>query len=595
MTWQISLSNIAGIRRGGAELSRGVNAIQASNWQGKSSFIAGIETVMGTAIPLTEGESHGAAVLETSDDTYRVELRRADGQVVRSGSPYLTDDHSRICAELFAFLDETNPVRRAVRNKENLEEVLTHPLDFENIDEQIANLQREREQIDAELDRAESAAERLPSLESRVTSLESDLEELREQRKEFDDAGIGGSDESHEKLSELRAERDQLDRQISRLEQTLQSARDRRRDIQENLNTLEVDDSGDLEDELSTARMQLRSHERDLEVLQSIYEANRRVLDEGRFELLTDVTHPLTDDTVICWVCGQETTRADLKASLEELGERVQSLQEKAQSYRERVEELQSQLNTVQDQQKRKRNLKSDFRELKETISNKEEQLETARDRRDMLEGEIEEVEETVQAATDKRADLESEIKYLQAELDDVSSELEQTEQRASKRSQLEQARNEISEELATLRERKEAVKRQTRDAFERAMENIIEEFEIGFEVARLTGSFELVIAREGRETTVDALSEGEVELLGLMATLAGHEAFEVEEQVPVLLLDGLGSIASDNLAKLIELISDRAPFLVLTTYPEYEAVGGREIDPSEWEVVSRKLHAEGE
>ena len=594
MTWQISLSNIAGIRQGEAELSRGVNAIRASNWQGKSSFLAGIETVMGTIKPLTEGESYGYAVLETSQDTYRVELRRDNGDIVRSGSPYLTDEHSRVCAELFAFLDETNPVRQAVRNGENLEETLTRPLDFENIDEQIADLQREREQIDAEIDQAEAAAERLPSLESKVTALEAELDDLREQREEFEDAGIGESDESREKLSELRADRDQLDRRISRLEQTLQSARNRRQDIQEELNTLEVDDTDDLEDELSTARTQLRDQERDLEVLQSIYEANRRVLDEGRLELVTDVTHSLTDDTATCWVCGQETTRSNLETSLEELSEQIQSLQEEVESYRERVEDLQSRLSTVQDQRKRKRRLESDLRELEETISDKEDQLETARDRRDHLESEIGDVEETVQAATDERADMESEIKYLEAELDEVSSELEQAERRAAKRDHLEQERAEIAEELATLRERKETVKRQTRDAFERAMEHIIEEFEIGFEVARLTGSFELIIAREGRETTVDALSEGEVELLGLMAALAGHEAFDVEDKVPVLLLDGLGSIASENLRRLVELVSDRASFLVLTTYPEYGAIDGQEIDPSEWKVVSRELHAEG-
>ncbi|WP_247004624.1 archaea-specific SMC-related protein [Halosolutus gelatinilyticus] len=592
MTWALSLANIAGIREGRAELSRGVNAIRASNWQGKSSFLAGIETAMGTATPLTEGEERGHAVLETSDDAYRVELRRENGRVVSSGSPFLTDEYGRVCAELFAFLDETNPVRQAVRNGDNLEDVLTRPLDFENIDERIAELQREREQVDAELEQAETAAERLPSLESTVAALESDLEDLRDRREELDAAGAAGDDESGNKLSEARADRDQLERRIRRLEETLRSARERRSTLREELDALDVDESDELEASLSTARSELRDRERDLELLQSIYEANKRMLDEDRLDLLAGVSRSLTDDAADCWICGQETTRDAIESSIAELGERVRTLQDDAESYRDRVDELQSRMSAIESQRKRKRRLESDLREAEETISTKNSQLETARDRRDELETEIDDLEESVQEATDERAEVESEIKYLEAELDDASDELDRADRRASKRPQLEDARAEISDELTTLRERKETIERETRETFEREMRELVDEFEIGFEVARLTGSFELVIAREGRETTVDALSEGEVELVGLVVALAAHEAFEVDDLVPVILLDGLGSLASDNLARFAELISERAPFIVLTAYPESESIGGREIDPAGWDVVSRELHA---
>ncbi len=595
MTWRLSLENIAGIREGDAELSRGVNVIRASNWQGKSSFLASIETIMGTATPLTEGEEYGHASLETSDDAYRVELRRENGRVVSSGSPYLTDEYGRICAELFAFLDETNPVRQAVRSGANLENQLTRPLNFENIDDRIAELRREREEIDAELERAESAAERLPSLESTIASIESDLEDLRDRRDELDVSGAAGDDESGEKLSEARADRDQLERRVSRLEETLRSARERRSELQAELDALNVDESDELEATLSMAQSELRDRERDIELLRSVYEANKRVLDEDRLDLLVDVSRSLTDDAADCWICDQETTRDEIESSIAELGERIRSLEEDAESYRDRVEDLQSRLSTIEDRRKRKRRLEGDLTEIEETISDKEAQLETARDRHGELETVIEELEASVQEAADERAEVESEIKYLKAELDDVSDELEQAERRVSSRSELEEARADVSDELTALRERKETIKRETRDAFERAMGVIIDEFEIGFEVARLTDSFDLVIAREGQETTVDALSEGEVELVGLVAALAAHEAFEVADLVPVILLDGVGSISANNLAQFVDFISDRASFIVLTAYPESEPIGGREIDPGEWDVVSRELHTNGD
>jgi len=114
VSWHLSLENIAGIQSAAATLEPGVNAVRASNWQGKSSFLAGIKTAFGTAMPLTEGQSTGRVVLQTDDEEITVELERTNGSVSQSGQPYLEDEYGRICAELFAFLDEDNDIRQAV-------------------------------------------------------------------------------------------------------------------------------------------------------------------------------------------------------------------------------------------------------------------------------------------------------------------------------------------------------------------------------------------------------------------------------------------------------------------------------------------------
>ncbi|MFC7232306.1 ATP-binding protein [Saliphagus sp. GCM10025308] len=61
---------------GEADIKPGVNAVRASNWQGKSSFIRAIKTAMGTDRPLTEGESRGGVQLQTAEEPVDVELRR---------------------------------------------------------------------------------------------------------------------------------------------------------------------------------------------------------------------------------------------------------------------------------------------------------------------------------------------------------------------------------------------------------------------------------------------------------------------------------------------------------------------------------------
>lgn len=144
-----------------------------------------------------------------------------------------------------------------------------------------------------------------------------------------------------------------------------------------------------------------------------------------------------------------------------------------------------------------------------------------------------------------------------------------------------------LTEEITDLRNRKEEVKRRIREAFSSALDDLLEQFDTGFETARLTSTFDLVVARDGREAQLDALSEGERELLGFVAALAAYDAFDVGERVPVMLLDGLGGLASGNLQILVEYLADRTEYLVLTAYPEYEGFDGNELSPSDWQVVS--------
>ncbi|AZH26426.1 archaea-specific SMC-related protein [Haloplanus aerogenes] len=585
MRWQLSIENVAGIRSGDATLEPGVNAVRASNWQGKSSFLASIETVFGTATPLTEGQETGRVRLETDDETYTVELERTDGTVSRSGSPYLTTEYDRVRAAQFAFLGEDNDVRRAVRNGDDLEAVLTRPLDFENIDEQIAALRTEREQIERELERAEEAADRLPQLQQRVTDLEAELDSLREARADLETEAA--DTDARQELSELRAKRDREEDRIERLETTAERIRETLAEKRSELDALTVPSDTDAEAELETVHDDLRDIERDLELLRAVYEANKRVLDEDRVELLTDVSHEMLSDSVACWLCGEQTSCDDIEAQLAALDQRITELRDRAEARRELVSELEATRDEIRTARRRESDLTDRIADLESRLAETEESLDAARETRADLESRIDDLAADVGTAQDRRTDLESEIKYLEAELADARDELETVESRADKRSMLEDEYDTVSEELTDLRNRKDDVKRQVRESFTAALEDLLDRFDTGFETARLTGTFDLVVARGGREAQIDALSEGERELLGLVAALAGHEAFDVSDRVPVLLLDGLGGLASDNLRVLVEYLRDRAPYLVLTAYPEHDWFEGHELSPAEWDVVS--------
>lgn len=592
MTWTIDIENIAGILDGAATIEPGLNAVRASNWQGKSSFIQSIKTGLGVSTALTEGAGDGRVTIDTPERTISIALSRRDGTVHRDGRPYLTDEYDVARADLFACLDEYNAIRRTVAAGESLEDVLMGPLDFENIDEQIAERKHEREQVERELAQAREARKRLPSTREKVTRLESELEELRAEhdRLTADGERTDVPDEdatARSELARVQSERDEAKNRVERLERSIERREDRLEEKRSTLDDLETADAADVKDDLERAREKLQSVKRDRDVLQSIYAANEMVLSENRLDLLGEVQREMSATSVQCWACGGETSRAALEETLEELRERITTLRGEAERYRDEVEELEARHEDARQSKRRKQDLRAEIAELEDRLAEDRASLEEARERVADAEGRIEELSTAVDESVEAVTDVESDIKYREAELADLEDELASLESRAERVDPLEGDQEALSEEIEALRSRKDDIKFEARRAFDDAMDDVLERFDTGFESARLTADFELVVARDGQEASLGALSEGELELLGFVAALAGHESFDVGDTVPVLLVDGVGGLADDNLHTLVEYLRDRAEYLVFTVYPEYAAFEGSEIDPTEWDVAS--------
>jgi DNA repair exonuclease SbcCD ATPase subunit len=556
-----------------------VNAVRASNWQGKSSFLTAIEAAFGTETRLTEGQDYGQVKLSTDATTYTVHLERSNGSISQSGTPYPTDDVDRVCADLFAFLDETNEVRQAVRMGENLETVLTRPLDFENIDQQIADLKAEQKQVESELDRAQDAANRLPHLQKKVTKLESELEDLEKEWSELDHESSTDSS-ARDELSNLRAKLEKTETNINRYESTAERVEERLEAKKEELEELDVPKYTDLEEGLEGLQTELHEIERDKELLQSIYEVNQRVLGENRLSLLTDVSHDIISDQVACWICGNETSREEIDAQLDSISDRLDSLREEEATLRDKVDDLQEKRQTVRDAERKERDFRDRIGELESQLDDALANLEAAEERKASLEAQIDELEERVNETEGKATDLQSEIKYTEAELEDARGELKTVKSEASQREVLEDELESLRSEIEDLRTRKERVKRNTREAFDSALSDILPKFNVGFETARLTDNFDLIVARGGQEASLDALSEGERELLRIIATLAGHEAFDVGTRLPVTLLDGHTGLDDTNIHHLVDYLSERVEVLVLSAFPEYDEFGGHEVTP---------------
>ncbi|MGM0604169.1 MAG: archaea-specific SMC-related protein, partial [Halobacteriota archaeon] len=317
MSIRLDIEHIAGILEGRATLQPGVNAVRAHNWQGKSSFVEAIETALGVATTLTEGESAGSVTLSHDGAAYTVELDRNDGTVRRRGTPYLEAEYDRICTRLYACLDDANPIRRAVRNGENLEAHLTRPLEFEDIDAQIDALKAEQRTTERDLERAENAARTLSDARESVAELEAELESLRQQRAALPDDGqraeSGDRSGDRQELGQIRARRSRLTERIERLENTIDRSTAKLDSLRTRLEGLDVPEV-DLDSELAAARTKRDRIERDAELLQGLYSANKRILEEGRVDLVADVERSVLADELDCWVCGSNAGIDDINS-----------------------------------------------------------------------------------------------------------------------------------------------------------------------------------------------------------------------------------------------------------------------------------------
>ena len=603
--WRLEIDNIAGIRSGTATLDPGLNVVQASNFQGKSSFAAAIRTVLGVTgqydvPPLTEGAESGSVTLTTDDDSYEVTLERApDGAVTQSGTPYLTDETDQVCARLFALLDEDNPIRIAVRDGADLTPLLQAPLDIADVDRRIDALQTERRDLEAELSRAEQVTERIPAVQESVTQLEAELEELRSRREVLEEEAERNDDDLADEVVEKRSTLEEYERHIERTEASIERKRERLTEKEAELEQLEVpavDDDADV----TAKRERIDELERKIDLLTRVSQVSREILEEGELDLITTVDRSLAGDEVECWTCGQLTGVDRMERRIDALRSELASQRERKETLAEEVERHAARQREAERKQREAESLREEVQRLRLDVEESETELEQLEEKRDALEGELAELESALDeqeaAVEEELTDVTVRINGCERRLSEKRQELADLENEREDLAALRERREELDAELTALRNRKRDAQTELVAQFDEAMAAVLERFAPGFGGAHLqlkTGPdgdverIDLVIAREGRETTVDALSEGEVELVGVALVLAGYRAFDVDERVPAVVVDGIGQLAAEHLHNLAEYLQDTGEYLVTTAYPEVGSFDGRTISPEEWDVVS--------
>jgi DNA repair exonuclease SbcCD ATPase subunit len=609
--WSLDITNIGGIRAADVTITEGLNVVQASNFMGKSSFISAMQVAMGTtgmfgeAHPLMEGADEGATQLEIEDGgNLDVRLDRSHSNTIsRHGSPFLADEMNRTCARLFAFLGESNPIRSRVRNGEHLTDLLQTPLDIENIDTEIASRKRKRESVTRQLREAEQAVENIPSVQEAVQQLETDLEQLRARRQEVSErvaqegsASGGLSDELADRRSRLQT----TNQTISRLQNRRLRTEERLADAREELSSLDVPDAPEVSADIEQTEDRIADLEMKIDLLESLHRVNQRVIEEGEVELVAAIDRNFIADEFDCWVCGEPTTAENVQSRLETLREKIPSLREEKSTLKDELSEVKRKQNQYQKEREKKAELQETIGSLKADIDEIGGDIQQAKDRKQELADEIEQLEEELATAdeqlSEELTDIKAEIRTKETELTEQRSRLSTLREKRDETDELREKKERLSDEITALRNRKTEKQWEIKDQFDSAIEAAVDQFAPGFDGAHLNvktsqeneiEEFELIIARDGRETDITNLSEGERELVGIVVAVAGYRAFDVAERVPVILLDGISQLSADNLRRLTEYLADASEILVTTAYPEAGEFDGHSISPAEWVTVS--------
>jgi len=603
-----TVENIAGIRSGFATIEPGLNIVQASNFQGKSSFMWSIQTAMGSTgyyndHPLTEGESAGSVTLQTETESYEVHITRERTDKVRSGTPYLSEETDQLCARLFAFLGEDNPIRTAVRNGADLTEYLQAPLDIEDIDTQIQELKHELETVESQISDAKTAASELPSIQEEVTQLETELADLRDQRDALQNETVDHTkDDPSDQLSSAKSNLQNVTSKISQLENQITRKNKQIEQKQSTLDELEV--PAEIDEPIDVDKKQHRIDEltTHIQLVEDLYHANRNILEDGNVDLLSDVNRTVSGDEITCWLCNETAMKADMEANITEIKETVTELRNEKNSLEREITEFNEKKQAVAQKKQQKNQLTQEIKQLNAEIQDRKGELQTHKSKKETLEGEIETLVDKVTQAesqyNEELTNVKAQIRTKESQLEHKRATLQTLDETKAELETLRETKTEYQDTIESLRNRKTETQYELKAEFDTAMTEIIDRFAPGFDHAHFDvktnvqgeiEGFELNIARGGQSTTVDALSEGEVELIGVAVALAGYRVYDVDERVPLVLIDGISQLASQHLRSLTEYLEDTSEILVTTAYPEAGEFDANIISPDDWDVVSNR------
>ena len=627
-TIRLDVENIGGIDETSVNFSSGVVLLEGRNATNRTSLLQAVMAAMGSDRFNLKGDAeYGSVRLKSGETIIEREFNRRNNIVEATGDGYLDDPE---LADLFAFLLEENEARRAVTRGDNLREIITRPIDTEELKAEIERLQTEKRQLDDQIERIDEREQDLVNLEQRKTKLESEIADHRERLTELENSieetdtdlqeNRNIQDQVQEHLDELKDRRSKLDDirfQIQTLEKTIDSLQAEQNEKEATREDLTIDPNEDIDalrDELDDLREQKRRVNAQMSELQSIIQFNQEMLKGTDTELATvlrdasgaedgELTDQLLEreESVVCWTCGSQVSREDVEDTLDRLQSLRQEKSSTRQSIQDDIDETKEQISEYENTQRELDRLNQRISEIETELEQKRNRIEDLEARRSEIHEEIERLEEMVdeEQTADysevldlhKQANqVELEIGQKEKQLASVEDEISEIESLLGDRAEYRERREQIKDQLEELRNQIDQLEKDAIETFNSHIEEVLNILEYD-NIARVwlerqerevrqgrqkvaENHFELHIVREPEsggtyEGTIDTLSESEREVVGLVFALAGYLAHNLYERVPVMVLDSLEAIDSGRIARLVEYFAEYPDFLLVALLQE--------------------------
>jgi len=271
------------------------------------------------------------------------------------------------------------------------------------------------------------------------------------------------------------------------------------------------------------------------------------------------------------------------------------------QTFQSQVDDLQDEKSSLEQTQRTHERLQqklatveAEIDDRTATVEDLEQQRTEEQTRIESLESEVNELEDVGESEIldlqKETSRIEVKIEQLTSDLDDIKAQIVDTESKLDDRKSLQQQRDEISEELSTLRTKIEDLQTNAVEEFNSHMDALLDllsyenleriwiertEKEVREGRRKITkDQFELHVVRSTNsgtvyEDVVDHLSESEREITGLVFALAGYLVHEVYDHVPFMLLDSIEAVDSDRIAQLVDYLSSYSDYLVVALLEE--------------------------
>jgi DNA repair exonuclease SbcCD ATPase subunit len=603
----IEVTNMGGIEAASLDVTPGVTILTGPNATNRTSLLRAIAASLGGSAGTLKRDSDNGSVSITVDNTNYTREYNRSGKIIQSqGDPYIENE---LLIDLFVCLLNDNQIRRRVRTGEELAEPLLAPVDTDELESKISELLTERNQIDEQLGEIEREQKRLPKLEEKRTKcqeqleeVESDIETLREQTKTADDSANTGEaesilnslEESQNDLEQINSEinvqrdiKDDLEVELDEVQQELS---------QHNVHTGELND---IKEEID--RLQGRESELSITIneLSTIVEQSQKILDNEN-NVISEIT---VDDNVVnklnpdgqsieCWTCGSQVRKGAIADRLETIEGMLQKKREDRTQIREQLSERQSQRKEIQKEQQRYEELTERRDEIEDSLERRSKlideltsEADTLREEIDKQQAKLKSVDGTSEDVTEdyeRISKLEYERGKIEQEISDINEAINEIEYLVGKYEDLKTRRENIMDQITSLRSRVETIEKDAINIFNKHMGNVLDRLDyknikrVWLERQKVGGetSFELHLVRQNDsgtvyEDSIDHLSESEREVIALMAAMAGYLTHDVQETVPIILLDSLEAIDAKRIADLTKYFESHTRFLLLALLEE--------------------------